>query len=196
MAEIAIDTDPIKKLVAQISKLSENLKEEVDAELEEGARHFARLAKEDAPGDIGRLKGAINWVKRDNLSYEVFAGTNYAAYMEFGTKKKFKAISGVDSSVYQGKGTGDYYDFLNAILDWVRRKGIGMSTLSETNAVRRRFKQKTVTKKDRLLDVAQAIANSIIRHGVKPHPFFYKQYEIVVPKMIANLNNILNSVVK
>lgn len=195
MAGIIIDTNPIKHLIAKISKLPDDLKEEIDAELEEGARHFARLAKEDAPGDVGRLRGAINWAKRGPLSYEVFAGTNYAAYMEFGTKKRFKAIAGVDASIYQGKGTGDYYDFLNAILDWVRRKGIGMSTLSETNKVRRRFKQKTVTKKDRLLDVAQAIANSIIRHGVKPHPFFYQQYERVVPKMIERLNNVLNEVI-
>ena len=192
MGAVKIDTSDLSSLIGKISKLSEDFKEEVDAELEEGAREFVKLAKQEAPADMGGagLRGAIDYDRIKFMEYEIFAGKHYAPYMEFGTKKRFRPIPGIDSSKFRGKGTGDYFDFLNAILDWTKRKGI-IARISPTTG--RRLKE-SKSDLERRLDVAQAIANSIIRHGVRPQPFFYKQYDVVVPKMIQRINNILNDI--
>ena len=189
---VKVKLDFPKGLKDKIDKAPKKLRKEINDAIVLSGERFTELAVKDCPGDTGFLSGSIRPTKLGEAMVEVAVHKEYGAYMEFGTKSRFKPIEGVDASVYKGKGTGDYFDFLNNILDWVKRKGIGMGTLSETNAVRRRFKQKTVTKKDRLLDVAQAIANSISRHGVKPHPFFFKQIPIVKKETIDNIENILS----
>lgn len=187
---VKIDTSQINKVVLDISKLSEDIREVVSGELEDAAKEFVRLAKNDAPGNFGKLRNSISYTKHSDFEYEIFAQVSYAPYMEFGTKKYFKAIPGVDSSIYMGKGNGDIYDFLNAILDWVKRKGIHTEGLKETNKTRKEKGLKRITKDRSLERSAAAIAYFILKNGVKPHPFYYKQYDVVVPKLINRIQSL------
>ena len=178
-----------KQFQDSLKKMPSTLRKEVGARVKLSAEQFRDLAIKDAPADVGFLRSQITVKPIDELKYEVVSGSDYSAPMEFGTKKRFKAIPGIDSSEFIGKPTGgDYYDFLNNILDWVRRKGI---TARFSVKTKKRLKE-TKSDTERLLDVAQAIANSIIRHGVKPHPFFFKQIPIVRRDLFRKIRNILS----
>lgn len=73
------------ELLRKFETFPDELMEEVDAEIEEGARDFVRRAKIAAPGDTGRLRGSINYKPLGFAVYETFAQTSYAAYQEWGT---------------------------------------------------------------------------------------------------------------
>jgi len=186
---IKVNLVGFKQFTDTVNKLPSTLRKEVGAKVKGAADQFRDLAIKDAPANVGFLRSQITVNVIDDLKYEVVSGSEYSAPMEFGTKKRFKAIPGVDSSEFIGKPTGgDYYDFLNSILDWVRSKGI---TARYSVKTKRRLKE-TKADTERLLDAAQAIAHSIIRHGVKPHPFFFKQIPIVRKEVFRNIRNILN----
>lgn len=74
-----------KELLDKFNEFPDELMEEADAEIEEGARDFVRLAKIAAPGDTGRLRGSINYKPLGFAAYAAFAQTSYAAYQEWGT---------------------------------------------------------------------------------------------------------------
>jgi hypothetical protein len=149
-----------------------------------------KQAKELAPKDEGYLARAINY-KKGKLSVEINVNVSYAAYIEFGTRKFAAAyVSSLPpewremAAGYKGKGTGDYYDFLNAILNWVKRKKLAQITNSYTG--------RKSTKKADLLLVAEAIAFSILRNGIKPQPYLYPSVEKQTPLLIKDLTNLLN----
>lgn len=127
---------------------------------------WVRLAKRSAPKDQGRISGAISSISTGTTA-EVVSPTKYSRFVEFGTKRKKQVPSELvayEKSLGYEK-SGDYYDFLNNILDWVKRKGI--------HGVVNSYTGKTVKTKENLIVLAQAIANSIMRHGIKPQPFFF-----------------------
>lgn len=165
----------------------------VSAEMEESMRTMVGAAQRDAPVDMGRLKDSISYQKVGQLEFEMICQISYAAYIEFGTRSKVVIPPGLEAEAakFKGKGSGDYFDFLNAILDWVKRNGIGFEHFTETNQARTRFGHKTVSRQDRLHDVAEAIAFSIIRNGIKPHPFFFKQLDEEKPKLLQRIREIL-----
>ncbi len=148
-----------------------------------------------APVDEGHLKESINYDKssdhKNGASVAINVNANYAAYLEFGTRK-FAAfyIVGLPSDWKSyaaqfkgGGGGGDYFDFLNAILDWVVRKGIAnrysVKTQKKININLEKPSKSGVGKGDyeRLHDVAYGIALSIMRKGIKAHPFLYPAFE-------------------
>jgi hypothetical protein len=186
----------LTRLRKKLGHIPENVAKDIDADMAVIANDYVNAAISDAPVDQGLLKNFITAKQIALMHWEIVSGASYSAYVEFGTKSRFKAIPGIDSSKYIGKGKGDYYDFLNNILDWVKRKGIGMEKLSATNEVRRRFGQKAITKKDRLLAVAERIAFSIIKKGVKPHPFFFKQLPIAQAASKKSFKESVNKALK
>jgi hypothetical protein len=113
-----------------------------------------------APINIGGLRFGIGFEKDKKstfLQYNLFSRAPYSAYIEFGTRKKFKAIPGVDASVYQGNSSpvagGSLYD---SILEWVKLKNIG-------------------DPKD-YKSTAYLIARKIYTEGVNPQPFFFTPF--------------------
>lgn len=92
---ITIDIGGFSSLIKNISTLAADLRDEIDAELEEATRSFARLAKNSLANSLsannnrktGRLLGSIGFgrVFNASLAHEVFALTDYAAYNEWGT---------------------------------------------------------------------------------------------------------------
>jgi hypothetical protein len=173
MSRASISISGLDKLKKKIGGLPENVAQQTDALMSSIANEFVNRAQNDAPQDNRFLANHITHATIGLMDHEVVSPAPYSAYVEFGTKKRFKAIPGIDSSKYMGKGSGDYYDFLNAILDWVKRKGLHHVTNSYTGK-----KVGGKAAKENLVVLAEAIAWSIIKNGIHPHPFFFRQMPI------------------
>lgn len=185
---ISIKINNLDATLANIERKTKKLEKELSNELNAWAINVATKAKQNAPTDEGHLKGAINpdYVKGE-LRAGVTVAVNYAAYIEFGTRK-FAAsyVSSLPSdwqtfaAEFKGRsGGGDYFDFLNNILDWVIRKGIANRYSVKTqSAIKINLEKpsKGATGKDdynRLHDAAYMIALSILKNGIKQHPFLF-----------------------
>lgn len=170
---------------AQFAAETSRLTNIVDGELEAAAKEWVTLAKRDAPADQGALVGAISSYPNGSLKYEIVAQKFYAPFMEFGTKGKYRPIPGTENIAAQFKGYkgGDFQEMLRMIELWVNRKGI---TGTYSVKTRKRTGSKSVQSSQNK-SAAFAIALSILKHGIKPHPYFFKQQGIVWPKMLQRI---------
>jgi hypothetical protein len=190
--KITIEIEGLTNMKKSFSELASNLLEVVDAEMEEGAREFIVLAHRDAPVDEAELKRMTQYKKLGTLNYDIFSQTSYAAYMEFGTKGNYRPVPGAEAIAAQfhnKKQPGTFKDMLRSIARWVKRKGI-----SGTYSVKTR--RRTGSKINQLAEdyaAAWPIAMSILKNGVKAHPYFFKQQGIVVPKMIERINRAIDN---
>lgn len=176
-----------KEFEDKLKNLSADVLEEVDAEVEDSALLWVDLAVQAAPVDFGFLKQNIS-AKKATTGWEIVSGAFYSAYMEWGTKTYVSVPPEQQAYASQFKGpanAGDYFDFLNSILDWVKRKNLAQITNSYTG--------RKSTKKDDLLLVAQTIAFFIMKKGVRPHPFFFIQHPKVEAFLIDNVRKVLNT---
>jgi hypothetical protein len=179
--------------LSKIQNASKEIQAGVAGELQAAAFKFRDDAKRDLVsqgGDRGGLAKSINAVQNDQLNWTVAASVFYAPYIEFGTKRKVKIPAGFEDVAAESRGLpkrGDYYDFLNSILDWVKRKGIG-----RTYNVKTRRKDRQT--KDQFLEIAERIAFSIRRNGISPKPFFYKQVTPVRTQLEQRVKKLLSGI--
>ena len=181
----SITLSGFKEFQGKLQRLPKQLMEEVDGEVQYAAETWAGLAKRAAPKDVGFLAGQIDAKAVSVGNWEVVSNAEYSAYVEWGTKSRAKVPADLQgyASQFKGKGRGDYYDFLKSILEWVERKGI-----ASRFSVRTKKKLKaTKADNDRILAAAEAIAFAILRHGVKPHPYFFIQIPIVEKQLYAGV---------
>ncbi len=156
-----------KEFQEKFKKLPLEIKKEIGAEIQLAAEDFRDKAIRDAPADVGFLRSQITVLKTSELSADVVSGSKYSAPMEFGTKTKFVPIPGIDSSEFKGQPSGGtWLQFIQNIKNWTKRKGIPTSA-------------------------AYLIARSIFKHGVKPHPFFFKQIAPVRRDLFRNIRNVI-----
>ncbi len=158
-----------KQLQDKLKKAPVELKKEVGAEIQFAAEDFRGKAIRDAPADVGFLRSQITVLKTGELSAEVVSVSKYSAPMEFGTKTKFVPIPGIDSSQFKGQPKGTWLEFISNIKNWTKRKGIPTSA-------------------------AYLIARSIFKHGVRPHPFFFKQIAPVRRDLFRKLRTIIKEI--
>lgn len=168
----------LDKFRQQLAKASNDLKSEVAAEVKIAAMEFESLAKRSASdfGDRGTLRQSIGHRQTGPLTYEVFVGTFYAPFIEFGTKTKVQVPSGLEDVAAQFRGL----------------KGSG--ALSLTEAIKGWVKRKGIAKGDELDRVAFVIARSIYRNGIKARPFFYKHTATVRTNLTNRIKNILSGI--
>ena len=141
----------ITGMKAVMNSLSpQKLKEKTDKALLKFGVRVDRTAKELAPVDEGRLRSAI-YYKHVDGGVEVGCAVDYAAYLEFGTGKfaaEYVATLPTEwkefASQFKGSAGGNFREFVESIMGWVKRKGIDE-------------------------DRAYGIALSILRNGIKPH---------------------------
>jgi hypothetical protein len=172
-------------LKAEFATLSSDLPKIVSSELQTMAQEWVLLAKKDSPADQATLRGGISFSQRDKLVYDIFSNAFYSPFMEFGTKGKYQPIPGTEKIAAEFKGYkgGDFMEFLRNIVRWVKRKGI-----TGTYSVKTR--KRTGSKINQIAEdysAAWPIAMSILKNGVNPHPFFFKQMHIVWPQMVRNV---------
>lgn len=182
----------IASLQQQISTASEKVKQVCAAEVQAAGQDWVAGAVRDAPVDQGGLKSAIsfketatNTAQSSLIAVEIVAQKFYAAFLEFGTKGKYTPIPGTEEIAAQFKGYegGDFQELLRIIVRWVRRKGI---TGTYSVKTRRRTGNRIAQFAE---DYAAAwpIAISILKNGINPHPYFFKQGDTVWPKMIKRM---------
>lgn len=175
-----------KQFEKALNDLPIRIKKEVSTNVRDAADQFRDLAIKDAPADVGflRSKIVVEPQTAGQLKYEVISGSKYSAPMEFGTKSKFQPIPGIDASEFKGQPTGGTFkDLVNNIAKWVRRKGLSRTYSTKT-------KRRTGNKFDQL---AYVIARSIVKNGVSPHPYFYKQFPIVRKFLLFNIGNVIKA---
>lgn len=175
----------------EFATATKEVREIVGAEVQAAGADFTAKARRDAPVDQGALKGSISYYMDGDLSAVIAAQKFYAPFIEFGTKGKYKPIPGTEDLAAQFKGYkgGDFMEMLRMIVRWVKRKGISGRYSVKT---RKRIGNKI----DRLAEdyaAAWPIAMSILRKGIKPHPYFFKQQETVWPEMVSRIEKVLKS---
>ena len=160
-----------KQFQDKFKKLPAELQKENGAEIQFAGEEFREKAIVDAPADVGFLRGQITVKKISEMTAEVVSGSKYSAPMEFGTKSKFRPVIGVNADQFKGQPSGGtWLEFISNIKNWVKRKGLPANS-------------------------AYLIARSIYRHGVKPHPFFFKQIAPVRRDLFRNVKNVLKDLV-
>jgi HK97 gp10 family phage protein len=178
-----------RELQNKLKHLPKEVMGEANDAVQDAGEYWAERAKQDAPTDQGLLKGSITSKETGLMKSEVVSPVSYSAYIEWGTKTKVKVPAEMQTYAMQfkGKGTGDYYDFLNSILDWVKRKGLSDVTNSYTGK-----KVGGEAAKENLLVLAEAIAWSIIKKGISPHPYFFIQSPFVEKQLRADIKKIIS----
>jgi len=159
-------------------------------------------AKQNAPVDEGHLKGAI-FQEPSRLAVTVGCSVDYAAYLEFGTRK-FAAqyVSSLPADWRQvaarakgGRG-GSFEEMVLRITEWVRRKGLGNGFAGKIGVTgtysvksRRRTGSKDIQAQQNR-QAAYAIALKILREGIPAQPYLYPAVNTNIPVLIKELNAI------
>ena len=149
------------------------------------------LAKDLAPVDEGHLKGSI-FQDPGILSSTVGVSIDYAAYVEFGTRKYAAAYVATlppdwqtYAATFKGKsGSGSFDQFVQAIMAWVERKGIGAFKTKSGN------KSTSAASYASMQQAAYWIAINILQNGLKPHPFFYPAFNTAKNELIKQLQEL------
>ena len=208
---VFINFDSLKEIKEKFKNLSEDAAKDVDAILRVSADSIADLAQKNLSGvvynandyklpieklyarnnDIADLKQSIGVNAIAINNYEVVAKMPYAAYIEFGTGGKVTIPAGYEQFASQFKGGkgGTFAQLLKALMEWVKRKGI-VGTYSVKTG--RRTGNKSIQQKQNE-SAAYAIALSILKKGLRPHPFLIPAYEQEIPKLKTNIKRILNA---
>jgi len=123
-----------KEFKDKLNQLPKKVNGNLSAFVSDAGKKWVQLAKNSAPIDNGKLAGGIT-EKTTGLVSEVTVNAKYAQFIEWGTKRRKVVPPGLTAyaNSLQYQKTGDYYDFLNAILDWVKRKGVGATSVRKKN---------------------------------------------------------------
>jgi hypothetical protein len=195
MSAVKFDIKGIDKLQKKISELPKELQEEVVGEIQAwgydvNAEQIGLISQQKIQ-DLGALQQNTKAVPKPD-GVELISNVYYAPYIEFGTRSKVRVPAELNdyASQFRGKKRGDYYDFLNAILDWVKRKGI-----AARYSVKTRKALNSKADKERLINTAQMIANSILRNGISPRPYFFPPYLRKRKELLSRINTVIKRVV-
>lgn len=201
MAFVNIGIKGLNEATKFLKRVDKAFMTEVRAEMKFAAEEVADLIRRDAPVDTARLKNSISVKQGTELGVEIVAQSNHAPYMEFGTKKNFKAPNGLEGYASQFRGPTGISDVdpLVALTRWVRRKGLADTYNVRTKQRRRRYKRY----QEREAAIALAIFRKIRRDGVKPHPFFFSNEsgvdrmkqanKLVTERLVSALKRIKNA---
>jgi hypothetical protein len=191
MAGINITLRGLDKTLANldIKKLTVPIQDELEA----FAKNTVQMAQANAPVDEGYLREQIGF-EIFPLNVKIFAAATYSAYLEFGTRKFAAAYVGSLPATWQemaaetrGKAGGTMDEFIQNIMAWVLRKGIG-ADLTKSKSI-----SKTASSLDKMQSAAYAIALNILQNGIKPHPFLYPAFETNRLLLIERLKALSNA---
>lgn len=167
----------LKGLQISLDKLAADVIDEIGKTLVEGGEKIETRAKALAPVDQGKLRSSTFSDASDPLKVEVYNNNFYAPFVEFGTKRKFKA-NGRDAIAAEFKGQGKgkpFSELVENIYGWLKRTSNFPSNVRGEAAKR---------------NYAKYVALKIAKNGIKPQPFFYRAYDEVLPSIIQDLKAI------
>jgi HK97 gp10 family phage protein len=171
--------------LANVKQANKTQIKQLEYALENFGITTVREAKQRAPVDEGYLRNSISYQRKKGLFVEVVAQADYAAYVEFGTRRfAAKYVSSLPNdwqtyaATFKGKTNGSIDEMLIRIKDWVLRKGL-------QNGSKRSKKGKADAE-----NVAYVIALRILQNGIKAQPFLFPAYEIAKKEFIAEVKEI------
>lgn len=154
---------------AKIKALPKVIQQEIGAETRFAARNWEGLAKRSAPTDQGRLRNEIRGLMVGPMRAEVVVNVNYAAYVEWGTKRKVKVPG--ELTAYAAQFRGGRSGAGNAkrmIYAWMNRVGVPK-------------------------EAQWIVFFRIITEGIRPQPFFFIHKHKVEQDWVKRIKNILNT---
>jgi HK97 gp10 family phage protein len=177
---ITFSINGIDKLKERLKAMDQKVKDALAMELRESAMKIQKEAKRNAPVDMGTLRNSIYMdydYQKNKLTYTIGASASYAPYIEFGTGGSVKVPAKYSSYALTFKGKsangGSLDEFMLALMDWVKRKGI-------TGTYSVKTQRRTGSRGSRMsedFDVAFAIMLKILKKGINPQPFLLPAYE-------------------
>lgn len=185
---IVVKINGLREVQAKIAAIPANLQKRADAIIQGNVLKMVNRAKRDAPVDMGRLKGGITAKKNGVANWSMVSQDERSPYLEFGTKGRYRPIPGIDASQFKGTGgKAGGRGFFDNILKWVKRKGIsGSYSVKSRKRVGKKLDQQLEDEQ-----TAWAIYLSIMRHGIKAQPFFFKQAPIQEPQIMADFSQLV-----
>lgn len=167
---VTIQVTGLKELQRKYGKIPKEVSKMVDGELYAAANDHANLAATEAPNDQSQLRQGIGAKRVKLMQSETYSSAPHSAFIEFGTKRKTEIPSDLTAYAanFRGKKGGGGQGFYDAILAWVKRKGIG-ATRTKSGKVSRSKSSQAAQE-----SAAFAIYLSILKNGIKAQPFFFK----------------------
>jgi HK97 gp10 family phage protein len=171
----------LDKVLRNIQQQTEAIKKEVDIILTDGANKIEERAKLLAPVDRGLLRGNITADVTIPFTKRVVVNTFYAAYMEFGTGRKFKDQGRPqEAAKFKGNSGKGGEDYVKNVAAWLKRKGY--------------FPPKVKGPKAQMA-YAKFIASRIYKNGVMPANqgtgYFFRAYDEILPTIIKDLEKVV-----
>jgi len=177
----------IKDVTAKIETSKAVLLGKVEDEMNKFGINAVTEAKRLAPVDEGLLRNSISsktTSTNDLIITEVTVSANYAAYMEFGTRRFAESyVSSLPSdwqtfaAQYRGK-SGTVEEMLKRLTEWVLRKGLQNGGKNSNKG------------KESAYNTAYVIALNILRNGVRQRPFLYPAIQSAEKTLKLNLSKL------
>jgi len=190
---LTIKVNNLDVAIKSIKDASTKIQQDIENELSAFGLATVNSAKRYAPVDEGPLRNSISF-KKEKMKVTITVGVNYAAYVEFGTRRfaaqqvsKLPQDWQTYAAQFKGKGGGNMDEFIQRIMAWVQRKGIG--------AVKTRSGGNSGSKDslDAMQQAAYAIALNILQNGIRAHPFLYPAYTDNTPALIENIKKAIDA---
>jgi hypothetical protein len=185
MANFSIRVNGLDDVLKRFKSFPAKLQTQVKGELKLASEEVKRNAVKDAPGDVGKLRQSIVVNHESGTSSTVSVTVGYGGYIEWGTKKKARVPSELAAYAARFKGATTSPTGLklnDAILAWVKRKGIG-----GLYSVKTRKRSNSKASKENMKQVAFLIASKIRKEGIKPRPYFFKNVFAVRDKLVQRI---------
>lgn len=193
MNRFTLEVKGLQAAVEALKKVQARTVEKVEKEMKYFGEHTVLEAKRRAPVDEEHLRNSITYevIKIDNkITVEVIVANDYAAFVEFGTKKfaaRHVASLPQDwrsfAAAYRGKTGGGTDDLLLKITEWVKRKGFAAHRTKGGN------KSTSKSSTEAQENAAYVIALRILQNGIRPHPYLFPAFEITQKELLDNLRN-------
>jgi HK97 gp10 family phage protein len=189
---ITIKLKGFDKTIKDVQKLATDANKNAKIALVDFGTRVETQAKRDAPADEGKLRSSINSTfDQRKFTVKITVATDYAAYQEFGTRKFAAAYVGTlpqewrtYAATFKGKTGGSMDEFIQAIMAWVKRKGIGADITKSGNV------SSSASSLDKQQQAAYWIAINILQNGIKPKKFLYEAVKDNLPKLQSDFNKI------
>lgn len=185
---LSIKVEGLDAILKRLNQFPVKLQAQIKGELKLAAEEVKRNAVKDATGDTGKLRQSIVVNHETGVSSTVNVQAGYGGYIEWGTKKKTRVPVEISAYAAQFKGKTSSPTGLtlnDAILAWVKRKGIGgIKTKSGKTS-------KSANSQKQQKQVAFLIARKIFKEGIKPRPFFFKNVFATRDRLVQRIRELV-----
>jgi hypothetical protein len=203
---IKLEIKGLDATIKRVGKLADEIKRDVGDELYYFGKRVEAQAKatlqRNGTSNTGALAGSINAVRVSELEVSVTVAKNYAAFIEFGTRKYAAAyVSTLPpdwatyAATFKGKTGGSFEEMIDSLMQWVHDRGLDSNT-AKTGTFSVKTKKRTGNFLRQAIEdrqTAYAIAIWILRNGIRPQPYLYPAVRDNVKLLRDNVQKLINA---